>query len=147
MFGDFFNQFGLNQFLQSMKEAQQQPPFAAGAVDTQGGLFGPTAGAPTGLTMPGMAGGPERATGGFAPGGAAPGGAMPTPASAGSPRPASTALQPGGSSPLAPVQPGGQMPKGPIEQGAADQFMRAGESSLPGMGSQQPQRRFEDLMR
>ena len=130
MFGDFFRQFGFDDLLEGMRNAQQQPPFNAGAVDPQGGVFGRTAGPPADLHMPGLGGGPQMPAGAPGPGGApgAPGTPAPPPtASAVAQRPALTALSPGGGSPLGPPQPGQpgqQLPKGPLEQGVDESFAR-----------------------
>jgi hypothetical protein len=152
-FGDFYQAFGLNQFLQSMREAQQQhqqAPFAPGQLDVQGGLFGAPAQAAAGsLHEPGLggAGGAPGAHGGGGPGGADVAHPAPTASAvAQGPGPAAASpLAPGGRSPMAPG--GAQVPQTKLEQGA-DEFMRAGDGRIPGMGGQeQQQRRFEDLMR
>ena len=132
-----------------MKEAQQQPPFAPGQVDAQGGMFAQLGAAPGGsLHELGLGGGDSA---GPRPGGAPTGSAVaqgPALAAAGA-APGGSPLAPGGAtSPMAPgARPQPALPQTSLEQGAED-FMRAGEARTPGMGGQQQQRqrRFEDLM-
>jgi hypothetical protein len=145
MWGDFFQNFGLNDLLQAFKAASAQPqlPFAEGQVDPQGGVFGATAGAPPSSHMPGMgAGGRQQGAGelGAPPGtqGAELAKPLPT-ASAVAARPSEafgSRLSPGGTSPLAPGQMGldrrtDEMAGGP----------------LPDMYGGPVPRRFADLMR
>jgi hypothetical protein len=150
MFGDVMKQFGFDSVMTSMRQfqeqaaQQQQQPWAAG-VDPQGGMFAPTQGAPTAQQMPGMGGGPGRATGAPAMAGGAQGPGMAAPAPTGSAvaqGPALSALSPGSGSPMAP--PPGQ-PTGPIEQGADQAFQRASDVRIPGMGGTQQQRRPSDF--
>jgi hypothetical protein len=129
MFGDFANHFGLNQFLQSMKDAQQQPqlPFAPGQVDAQGGMFARLGAAPGGSLQELGFGGGDSA--GPRAGGAPTGSAVAQgPALAATGAAGGSPLQAGGASPMAPGGPqaleGGG--KGPLEQGADDAFKSAG---------------------
>jgi hypothetical protein len=145
MFGDFFKNFGLNDVLQSMRQSQQSPaPFAPGQLDVQGGLFGALTQAPAGsLHEPGLggAGGAAGARGGGGPGGADVAHPPPTASAvAQGPGPAAASpLAPGGRSPMAPG--GAQVPQTRLEQGA-DEFMRAGDGRIPGMGGQQEQQQY-----
>jgi hypothetical protein len=106
MFGDFFQNFGLNDLLQQFEAArarQQQQmmtqfPFGADQVDAQGGVFGAVAGTPQGDHMAGMGGGrAQEGAGGL---GAPPGTAGPE---MGKPPPTGAAVAAGPmASPLAP---------------------------------------------